>query len=59
MKSPIEWAVIYSIVTGACEAGCRHFMDQRKLKMPIHYPRFWKKQKVRIIIQDLLRLWGS
>ena len=32
VKSPIEWAVIYSIVTGACEAGCRHFMDQRKLK---------------------------
>ena len=32
-KSPAEWAAIYHVVTGACEAGCKHFMAQQgKLK---------------------------
>jgi len=32
VKTPMEWAGIYSVITGACEAGCRHFMSQKTLK---------------------------
>ena len=27
LKSPMEWAVAYHVITGACEAGCRNFLD--------------------------------
>ena len=29
IKSPMEWAVVYSVITGACEYGCKAFMDQK------------------------------
>jgi len=32
VKTPQEWAVIYHIISGACETGCRLFMESRDLK---------------------------
>ena len=33
VKTPMEWAVAYNVITGACEAGCKNFMEQKgKLK---------------------------
>jgi len=33
VKSPTEWAAVYSVITGACQAGCQYFIEQKgKLK---------------------------
>jgi hypothetical protein len=32
VKTPMEWAVVYHIVSGACEAGCKMFMSRQTLK---------------------------
>lgn len=32
-KKPIEWAIAYSIITGACKRGCMSYMQSKgKLK---------------------------
>jgi hypothetical protein len=31
-KTPMEWAVAYHVITGACEYGCKQFMKSKKLK---------------------------
>jgi hypothetical protein len=32
-KSPQDWAFVYRMVTGACQYGTKHFMEQKgKLK---------------------------
>jgi len=32
VKTPMEWAVVYHVVSGACETGCKMFMSRQTLK---------------------------
>ncbi len=32
VKTPIEWAICYSAITGACDTGTQYFMEKRELK---------------------------
>ena len=32
VKTPIEWAKCYRVVTGACSEGIRHYLNQKDLK---------------------------
>lgn len=51
VKSPMEWAVVYHVVTGACEAECRSFMESKgKLK---------KKYTLAEIIDETEGAYGS
>ena len=33
VKTPMEWAVAYHVITGACQDGCKNFLESKgKLK---------------------------
>ena len=58
-KTPVEWAVAYSIITGACEYGCRQFMKERKLKKEYTLAEILKETNGAYGYEEFIRFVGS